>query len=67
MEDTAPQLQHKEDFQKAIQNYTLSAHAKKVLADSRLVVLLGVAGGGVIFKMNYLASVILLTDLAVIL
>lgn len=56
MEDIAPQLQHKEDFQKAIQNYTLSAHAKKVLADSRLVVLLGVAGGGRNTLINYLAK-----------
>ncbi|HEY5695227.1 MAG TPA: hypothetical protein VIQ80_00105 [Candidatus Saccharimonadales bacterium] len=46
MEDTLPKLHNKQAFQKALENYQVSDHAKRVLASTPFVALSGLAGGG---------------------
>lgn len=40
------QLDHKAEFEEILKNYKISEHAKKVLKDTKLVLLVGLAGGG---------------------
>lgn len=44
--DTKPFLKDIEAFNEALQDYQMSEHAQRVLADSRFVLMSGVAGGG---------------------
>lgn len=56
MDTQTPTLLHLEDFKTSITNYELSDHAKNVLAQTKLVVMLGVAGGGRNTLINYLTT-----------
>ena len=46
MEDTRPKLKDITAFQRILADYHVSKHAQKVLDESRLVVMSGLAGGG---------------------
>jgi guanylate kinase len=46
MEETKPKLNDIEAFRRVLADYQMSDHAKEVLADTRMVVLTGLAGGG---------------------
>ncbi len=56
MDTPTPALEHLEEFQNTIANYKLSGHAKNVLSQSKLVVMLGVTGGGRNTLINYLTT-----------
>ena len=56
MHDSKPFLTHRTDFEQILQNYTISDHAKSILARTPYVVLSGVAGGGRNTVINYLVE-----------
>lgn len=56
MEKTRPTLRDIEAFQKALKNYQVSEHAKRVLSKTPFVALSGLAGGGRNTVINYLVE-----------
>jgi guanylate kinase len=56
MEEQKPTLNLLHEFEAVLASYQLSDHAKQVLSDAKLVVMLGLAGGGRNTLINYLVK-----------